>query len=161
MNELKTLKYAPGARHRKRRVGRGPGSGRGKTAGRGHKGLQSRSGGGMHPWSEGGQMPLQRRVPKRGFKNPFRVANEVIHTDDLNRFSKGEIVDPQKLFEAGLLTEGRRIRKVEGFERSFRVKVLAGKRPLETPCKVLAHAFSETAKKEIEAVGGSVEVLEQ
>jgi len=70
-------------------------------------------------------------------------------------------VDPQKLFEAGLLTEGRRKRKVEGFERKFRVKVLAGKQPLETPCKVLAHAFSETAKKEIEAVGGSIEVLEQ
>ncbi len=149
MNELGNLRYKSGARHAKRRLGRGPGSGSGKTAGRGHKGLGSRSGGGMQPWHEGGQMPLQRRLPKRGFKNPFRVVYEVVHAVDLERFPAGERIDPEKLSEARLIRKGGP------------VKILAGPRPLKAAYTVVAHAFSASAQEEIKTAGGSIGVLKK
>ena len=160
MNELSTLERVQGSRKRKRRVGRGVGSGRGKTAGKGHKGLQSRSGGGMHPWSEGGQMPLQRRVPKRGFRNVFREEYEIVHADDLDRLPEGDVVNPERMREAGLVKNVRRTKKNGTVSREFRIKVLAGRKPISTARTVSAHAFSEDAKKQIEAVGGTIEVLD-
>jgi large subunit ribosomal protein L15 len=153
MNELSNLKYAPGSRKPKYRKGRGPGSGNGKTAGRGNKGLKSRSGSNMPAWSEGGQMPLQRRLPKRGFTNIFREEKTIVRTDDLTRFSPDEPVTPEKLRAAGLLKHGGK--------GDVQVKVLAGRRPLEAAYAVVAHSFSEGAKKLIEAAGGRVEVLER
>jgi large subunit ribosomal protein L15 len=160
MNELRSLQRLPGSRRKKRRLGRGVGSGRGKTAGRGHKGLQSRSGGGMHPWSEGGQMPLQRRVPKRGFRNIFREEYDVVRADDLDRFSEGDVVGPERMWEAGLVKHVRRTKKGGVPTREFRIKVLAGRKPVSTAHTVSAHAFSEDAKKQIEAAGGTIEVLD-
>ena len=159
MNELSSLQRAPGSRKQKRRLGRGVGSGRGKTAGRGHKGLQSRSGGGMHPWSEGGQMPLQRRVPKRGFLNIFKDEYEIVHADELDRFPEGEAIGPERMWEAGLVKHIKRIKKSGVASRQFRIKVLAGRKPVSMAHSVSAHAFSEDAKKQIEAAGGSIEVL--
>ncbi len=152
MNELGTLRYAPGSRKRRFRKGRGPGSGNGKTAGRGTKGLKSRSGGRMPAWHEGGQMPLQRRLPKRGFTNIHRREPATICTDDLARFSPEEPVTVQKMAAAGLL-------KQHG--REARVKVIAGRRPLEAAYVVAAHAFSAGARKMIEEAGGRVEVIEK
>ncbi|MBN1426408.1 50S ribosomal protein L15 [Candidatus Fermentibacteria bacterium] len=151
MNELSNLKYAPGSRKPKFRKGRGPGSGNGKTAGRGNKGLNSRSGGGMATWHEGGQMPLQRRLPKRGFTNIFRVETAIIHTDDLLRFSPDEPVTVKKLRESGLVTVGGK--------KDVRVKILSGVRPLTAAYTVAAHAFSAGARSMIEAAGGRVEVV--
>jgi large subunit ribosomal protein L15 len=153
MNELGNLKYATGSRRPKYRKGRGPGSGNGKTAGRGNKGLKSRSGGRVAVRGEGGQMPLQRRLPKRGFTNIFRIEHAVIRTDDLARFSGEEAVTIEKLQASGLLKRGGR--------DGARVKVIAGRRPLETAYTVAAHSFSAGAKKIIEAAGGRVEVVER
>jgi large subunit ribosomal protein L15 len=144
--DLSSLHPAPGARSPRKRVGRGPGSGLGKTAGRGHKGRKSRSGGNSPPGYEGGQMPLQRRLPKRGFRNPFRKEYDVVNLQSLGRFPAGASVDPAALHEAGLTG------------KHARVKVL-GKGTLEHALTVKAHAFSESAKAAIEAKGGSVEVL--
>jgi len=153
MNELSNLKCAPGSRRPKYRKGRGPGSGNGKTAGRGNKGLQSRAGGHVALRSEGGQMPLQRRLPKRGFTNIFRSEPVVIRTDDLARFSGEETVTIEKLRAAGLLKSGGKA--------DVRVKVIAGRRPLETAYTVAVHSSSEGARKIIEAAGGRVEVVER
>src|SRR6187399_3115051 len=104
---LNNLRPPKGAKHVKKRVGRGQGSGNGKTAGRGHKGAQSRSGYSYKRGFEGGQMPLHRRVPKRGFHNPFRVEYEVVNLDTLgDRFAAGVVVTPDSLREAGLVTGG-------------------------------------------------------
>jgi large subunit ribosomal protein L15 len=145
--DLSSLHPAPGARQPRKRVGRGPGSGLGKTAGRGHKGRKSRSGGNSPPGYEGGQMPLQRRLPKRGFTNPFRKEFEVVNLQSLGRFAAGSVVDPAALAEAGLAGK-----------RSGRIKVL-GKGTVEHALTVKAHGFSEAAKAAIEAKGGTVEVL--
>jgi len=143
--DLSSLRPAPGAKKPRKRVGRGPGSGLGKTAGRGHKGRKSRSGGNSPPGYEGGQMPLQRRLPKRGFRNPFRKEYEVVNLASLGRFAAGAVVDPEALAQAGLA-------------RGKRVKIL-GKGTLDHALTVKAHAFSESAKAAIEGKGGSVEVL--
>lgn len=145
--DLSSLHPAPGARQPRKRVGRGPGSGLGKTAGRGHKGRKSRSGGNSPPGYEGGQMPLQRRLPKRGFTNPFRKEFEVVNLQSLGRFAAGSVVDPAALAEAGLAGK-----------RSGRIKVL-GKGAVEHALTVKAHGFSAAAKAAIEAKGGTVEVL--
>jgi len=149
MNELENLKGSPHARRRKRRLGRGIGSGRGKTAGRGHKGLGSRSGGGMQPWHEGGQMPLQRRLPKRGFRNIFKTRYEIVNTDSFSRFEAGSTLDPDMLAEARLIRKGRL------------VKILKGSNPIESVYTVKAHAFSKAAQESIVSAGGNVEVIEK
>lgn len=137
----------PGARKRARRVGRGTGSGRGKTAGRGQKGQGARSGGLKPVWFEGGQTPLQRRLPKRGFKNPFKKVYAVVNLDDLNRFEAGTVVTPE------LLRERRLVRgRFDG------VKVL-GDGELNVSLQVQAHAFSKAAVEKIEAAGGKAEVI--
>jgi large subunit ribosomal protein L15 len=146
--ELNDLRPAKGAKRARRRVGRGPGSGRGKTAGRGHKGQKSRSGYSRRFGFEGGQMPLVRRIPKRGFSNRFRVEYQVVNLRDLERvFDNGETVSPEQLIGRGLVRAG-----------AERVKILASGE-LTKKLTVQAHRFSESAKAAIEKAGGSCEVL--
>ncbi|HLC43321.1 MAG TPA: 50S ribosomal protein L15 [Methylomirabilota bacterium] len=146
--KLTDLHPAPGARKKRKRVGRGPGSGHGKTATKGHKGQKARSGGGVRPGFEGGQMPLHRRAPKRGFKNPFRREYAVVNLSDLAVFPPGSVVDVDQLVEAGLIKRS---------QRSL-VKIL-GDGALQHALTVKAHAFSEGAKAKIEQSGGRAEVL--
>ena len=144
---LNQLKPVEGARHSKKRLGRGIGSGLGKTAGKGTKGQNARSGGGVRPGFEGGQLPLFQRLPKRGFKNISRVEYKVVNVEQLNCFRAGSVVDVEKLVEAGIVKE-----------LTDNVKIL-GKGKLEKKLTVKANKFSESAKKAIEALGGSVEVI--
>jgi|UniRef100_A0A7C5AKQ3 large subunit ribosomal protein L15 len=144
---LDELTPAPGAKHRKKRVGRGPGSGWGKTAGRGHKGQKSRSGGGVKPGFEGGQMPLTRRIPKRGFNNPFKRRYAIVNLRDLRVFGADTVVDEEALRRAGLV-KGR----VEGIK-------LLGQGEINVPLTVKVQAVSAAAKTRIEAAGGRVEVV--
>jgi large subunit ribosomal protein L15 len=145
--DLSGLKPPTGATHAKKRVGRGHGSGNGKTAGRGHKGAKSRSGFKFKRGFEGGQMPLHRRVPKRGFHNPFRVEYEVINLDTLTAvFEVGTVVTPELLVERGLTT-GR-----------APLKVLA-RGEAAKPLTVRAHKFSGKAAEKIAAAGGSTELI--
>jgi large subunit ribosomal protein L15 len=145
-NELHNLKPAAGATKKRKRVGRGPGSGTGKTAGRGHKGQKSRSGYSRRYGFEGGQMPLVRRIPKRGFTNIFRVGYQVVNLRDLDRvFAEGDTVTPEAMTEKGLIRGGDKP-----------VKVLAAGE-LGKKLSVRAHAFSKNAKAGIEAAGGSCE----
>jgi len=131
----------------RKRVGRGPGSGSGKTAGKGHKGQRARSGGGVRPGFEGGQMPLIRRLPKRGFRSPNRLVYQVVNVSDLNSFKKGSVVDPAGLREAGIVASRRRP-----------VKVL-GSGELNKGLEVKAHAFSHSASDKIAAAGGSWTII--
>ena len=140
--ELSNLKPKKGSRHAKKRVGRGPGSGHGKTAGRGEKGQKSRSGYKSKLGFEGGQMPLHRRLPKRGFTNIFKVEFAVVNLSELDRFDDGATVDAAALREAGLVRSGKKI------------KVL-GTGDLSKKLNVQADAFSKTAREKIEAAGGS------
>ena len=145
--DLSNLKPAAGAKQSKKRVGRGEGSGSGVTAGRGHKGAQSRSGYASKRGFEGGQMPLHRRVPKRGFHNPFRVEYAVVNLDTLaERFDDGAEVTPETLVECGLVANRRP------------VKVLA-RGEVGKKLTVKAHKFSGKAAEKIAAAGGSAEVL--
>jgi large subunit ribosomal protein L15 len=145
---LNNLRPPQGATHAKKRIGRGQGSGNGKTAGRGHKGAQSRSGYSFKRGFEGGQMPLHRRVPKRGFHNPFRVEYDVVNLDTLaTRFDAGTVVTPDLLREHGLLGGGRKPLKVLG--RGEIAKALT----------VRAHKFSGKAAEKIAAAGGSTESI--
>lgn len=145
--DLSSLKPAPGAVKKRKRLGRGPGSGHGKTSGRGHKGRGARSGGNTIPGFEGGQMPLQRRLPKRGFHNPFRKEFCVVNIRDLElRFDAGVEVTPEALEAKGLVRKG------------CPVKVL-GDGKLSKSFRVVAHAFSASAKERIAAAGGSTEVI--
>jgi large subunit ribosomal protein L15 len=144
--KLSDLSPAPGSKHPRKRVGRGPGSGTGKTAGRGHKGQASRSGFSQRFGFEGGQMPLVRRVPKRGFTNLFRTEYSVVNLSRLADFD-GEVT-PEALVARGLARKGRP------------VKVL-GNGDVEKALKVSAHKFSQSARAKIEAAGGSCEVLEK
>jgi large subunit ribosomal protein L15 len=144
---LNNLRPAEGATHPKKRVGRGQGSGNGKTAGRGHKGAKSRSGFKHKRGFEGGQMPLHRRVPKRGFHNPFREEYDVVNLDTLaERFDAGVEITPELLREQGLV--GRRAP----------VKVLA-RGDISKALTVRAHKFSGKAAEKIAAAGGTAEVL--
>lgn len=144
LNELKPVE---GARHSKKRVGRGIGSGLGKTAGKGTKGQNARSGGGVRPGFEGGQLPLFQRLPKRGFHNPSRKEYAIVNIELLNSFEDGAVVDVEALIKAGYVKE-----VLDG------VKVL-GQGELTKKLTVKANKFSESAKKAIEAAGGSVEVM--
>jgi large subunit ribosomal protein L15 len=147
MAQLHTLKAPKGSLHRKKRVGRGQGSGLGKTAGRGGKGQKARSGNMRFEGFEGGQSPLQRRLPKFGFNNPNRVVYAVVNLSDLERFEAGATVGPDELRSAGLV-KGR----VDG------VKVLASG-ALSKKVTVRAHKFSATAKEAIARAGGAAEEL--
>ena len=143
--DLRSMSPAPGTKKKRKRVGRGNGSGNGKTAGRGHKGQGSRSGGGPRPGFEGGQMPLTRRVPKRGFHNPFRTEYVAVNLDCLDRFDSGAEVSPETMREAGLGGRGL-------------IKIL-GRGEIGKPLTVRAHGFSQKAKEKIEAAGGTAEVI--
>lgn len=146
--ELSNLKPKKGARHAKKRVGRGPGSGHGKTASRGEKGQKSRSGYRSALGFEGGQMPLHRRLPKRGFTNIFKTEYAVVNLSDLERFDNGATIDEGTLRQAGL---------VKG--RNDGIKVL-GNGKLTKKLTVQAAKFSETARKSIEAAGGTCQEIQ-
>ncbi len=146
--DLSNLKPPKGAKHAKKRVGRGQGSGSGKTAGRGHKGAQSRSGYKRKRGFEGGQLPLHRRVPKRGFNNPFRVEYAIVNLDTIAaRFDAGAVVTPEALVELGLVQSSR-----------LRVKILA-RGDISKALTVKAHKFSGKAAEKIAAAGGAAESL--
>jgi large subunit ribosomal protein L15 len=145
--QIHELSPAPGSTHANKRRGRGPGTGNGKTGGRGHKGQKARSGGGVRVGFEGGQMPLARRVPKRGFHNIFAKPLEAINVRDLDAFADGAVVDAE-----ALLTEGVLSKCVYG------VKIL-GNGEITKKLTVKASAFSESAKAKIEAAGGKAEVV--
>lgn len=144
---LHELKPAAGARKTRRRVGRGPGSGLGKTSGRGHKGQKSRSGYSSKRGFEGGQMPLHRRLPKRGFVNIFRKTHRTVNVERLNDFEAGSVVTPESMMQAGLLSKG-----------SEDVKVL-GNGEINISLTVRAHKFTKTAAAKIQAAGGTVELI--
>jgi large subunit ribosomal protein L15 len=144
---LDELQPAPGSKHKRNRAGRGPGSGHGKTACRGHKGQRSRSGAKISPAFEGGQMPLIRRLPKRGFTNIFKNTWVIINIRDLNRFSADTVVDAEALSKAGL------IKKTDA-----RIKLL-GQGAISVPLTVRVQGTSMQAKEIIEAQGGKVEVI--
>lgn len=146
--KLNTMHPAEGATETRKRIGRGIGSGNGKTAGKGHKGQNARSGGGVRPGFEGGQLPLYRRLPKRGFSNAkFKVRYATINLSDLNRFEDGAVVTPELLKELGLVKN-----QLDG------IKVL-GNGTLEKKLTVKAHNFSTRAQAEIERLGGKIEVM--
>ena len=145
--KLHELSPAPGSVKKAFRVGRGIGSGNGKTSGRGHKGQGSRSGGGVRPGFEGGQMPLQRRIPKRGFNNKWATRYAIVNLSDLNRFEDGATINQKALVEAGLLKK-----TLDG------VKIL-GNGKLSKKLNVTASAFSQSAKEKIEQAGGKAEVI--
>lgn len=145
---LHDLSPAEGSKKARKRIGRGPASGQGKTAGKGHKGQKARSGGGVRPGFEGGQMPLQRRVPKRGFTNIFRTEYATVNVADLEaRFDDGATVDVDAIVASGLLKK-----TLDG------VKVL-GNGEITKKLDVKVNAFSQTAKAKIEAAGGKAEVI--
>ena len=145
--KLHELSPAPGSKKTRNRVGRGIGSGNGKTAGRGHKGQNSRSGGGVRTGFEGGQMPIYRRLPKRGFNNVFRKIYAEVNIETLNRFADGAVVDPVALVEVGILKNVR-----DG------IRIL-GKGELTKKLTVRANGFTKSAEEKIKAAGGQVEVI--
>ena len=145
--KINELSPAPGSTKEAKRKGRGIGTGNGKTAGRGHKGQKARSGGGVRVGFEGGQMPLARRIPKRGFHNIFAKPMEFVNVSELNVFEDGAAVTIESLLDAGILSKCR-----------YGVKIL-GNGELKKKLTVSANAFSQTAKEKIEAAGGKAEVL--
>ena len=145
--KLHELRAAPGATKAPKRKGRGTATGQGKTAGRGMNGQKSRSGGGVRPGFEGGQMPLYRRIPKRGFTNIWRTEYTVLNVEDLNRFEEGTVVTPELIKEAGMAKQVK-----DG------IKIL-GNGNIEKNLTVQAHKFSKTAVEKIEAAGGKAEVI--
>jgi large subunit ribosomal protein L15 len=145
--KLHDLKPAAGAKKRRKRIGRGPGSGHGKTATKGHKGLLARSGGGKRPGFEGGQMPLIRRLPKFGFTNPFRTEYAVVNVRSFENWSGGDTVTPQAMVDAGLVKR-----------KTLPIKVL-GTGALKRSLVIQAHKFSKSAEQKIQAAGGRVEVI--
>lgn len=145
--KLHELAPAPGSKKTRTRVGRGLGSGLGKTAGKGHKGQNARSGGGVRPGFEGGQMPIYRRLPKRGFTNKFAKEYAEVNVEQLNRFDDGAVIDPVALIEAGILKNVR-----DG------VRIL-GNGELKKAVTVIANGFTKSAVEKITAAGGKVEVI--
>ena len=148
MLTLNNLRPNPGSKKTKKRVGRGEGSGHGKTSCRGEKGQRSRSGSSIRPGFQGGQMPLYRQLPKRGFKNPFKKAYGILNVSDLNKLASFEIVDLEVAKSKGLVRKRDKLLK------------LLGNGDLDAPVKVRAHAASSTAIKKIEAAGGSIELIQ-
>lgn len=146
--KLHTMHPNEGSTQTRKRVGRGVGSGLGKTSGKGHKGQNARSGGGVKPWFEGGQLPLYRRLPKRGFSNArFKTEYATINLSDLNKFENDAVITPELLKEMGLVKK-----QLDG------IKVL-GNGTLEKKLTVKAHKFSTVAKEKIETLGGKAEVI--
>ncbi|WP_066072355.1 50S ribosomal protein L15 [Neobacillus soli] len=145
--KLHELKPTEGSRKERKRLGRGIGSGQGKTAGKGHKGQNARSGGGVRLGFEGGQTPLFRRLPKRGFTNFARKEFAIVNLDTLNRFEEGTEVTPELLIESGVVSNEK-----------AGIKILA-KGNVEKKLTVKAHKFSSAAKEAIEAAGGNTEVI--
>lgn len=145
--KLHELAPSPGAKHRPKRIGRGPGSGHGKTATKGHKGLLARSGGGKRPGFEGGQMPLIRRLPKYGFRNPFRTDYAIVNLKSLADLETTEAITPEFLVKEGIIKQKGRL-----------VKIL-GVGDLTKPLVVQAHRFSKSAEAKIQAAGGRTEVI--
>lgn len=143
--QLHDLAPEKGARKNRKRIGRGPGSGMGKTSTKGHKGLKARSGGRVRPGFEGGQMPIYRRLPKRGFKNVFKTNNAVLNVADLDRFEDGSVIDEQALKDAGIVKgrfDGIKILGTGDISKKFSIKNIL---------------VSKTAKEKIESAGGSIE----
>jgi large subunit ribosomal protein L15 len=145
--KLHELKPAQGSTKNRKRLGRGVGSGWGKTAGRGNKGHNARSGGGVRPGFEGGQMPLHRRLPKRGFTNIFKKDMAIVNVSDLIRFESGTVIDQAALIRSGLV-KGR----MDGIK-------LLGQGEINIALTVQVNAISRSAKAKIEAAGGTVEVI--
>ena len=146
--KLHELSPAAGSTKERKRIGRGPGSGQGKTAGKGHKGQLARAGRGMRPGFEGGQMPLQRRLPKRGFNNIFRKVVVAVNVSDLEaKFENGAVVDAEALKAAGLV------------KNYFDAVKVLGNGTLTKALNVKVNAYSESAKQKIEAAGGKAEVI--
>ncbi|MEW9702622.1 50S ribosomal protein L15 [Paenibacillus sp. SI8] len=145
--KLHELSSATGSRHTRKRVGRGTSSGMGKTSTRGHKGQNSRSGGGVRPGFEGGQNPLYRRLPKRGFNNRFRTEFAIVNLEDLNNFAAGTEVTPEVLLETGIVRAPK-----DG------IKIL-GNGEITVKLTVKANKFSQSAIEKIQAVGGQTEVI--
>ena len=143
--KLHELMAQRGSGKKRKRVGRGEGSGRGKTAGRGTKGQNSRSGGGVHLGFEGGQMPLQRRIPKRGFTNIFKKQYKIINIKDLKHFKADEIVDRDALLKAGLLKKAKAVK-------------LLGEGDMPYPLNIKLNKVSQAAREKIESAGGKVEI---
>lgn len=148
MSDLEILKPAPGSRKDRKRLGRGTGSGQGKTAGRGTKGARSRSKGRMPPWFEGGQMPLVRRLPKRGFKNIFRKEYALVKVGELAAFPPSSVIDPQTLRSAGMIGK-----------RDKLVKILSNGE-LDRALVVRVHKITRQARKKIETAGGTCQEME-
>ena len=145
--KLNELTAAPNSRKAPKRIGRGIGSGQGKTAGKGHKGQKARSGGSIRPGFEGGQMPLQRRIPKRGFVNIFAKNIKAVNVGELEKFDDGTVIDAQKLIEAGIIKN-----RFDG------IKIL-GNGDLTKKLTVKVNAYSSSAKQKIETAGGKAEVI--
>jgi large subunit ribosomal protein L15 len=145
--KIADLKPAKGSTKKGKRVGRGVGSGHGKTSCKGHKGQKARSGGTKGPGFEGGQMPLQRRIPKRGFKNRFKIEYAIINLRDVNKLDGTEVLTPDNLFERGIVKDLK-----DG------LKVL-GNGEIKRPFTIKAHAFSASALAKIAAAGGKAEVI--
>lgn len=145
--KLHELKANEGTRKRVKRLGRGIASGHGKTSGKGHKGQNARSGGGVRPGFEGGQTPLFQRLPKRGFTNINRKEYAIVNLETLNRFEEGTEVSPELLLETGIVSKAK-----------SGIKIL-GNGTVEKKLTVKAHKFSSAAKEAIEAAGGTVEVI--
>ena len=145
--KLHELSPAPGSSRDVKRIGRGHGSGNGKTAGKGHKGQKARAGRGMRAGFEGGQMPLHRRIPKRGFNNIFATPYAIVNVASLNRFEDGAVVNTEALLNAGIINKA-----------PYGVKIL-GNGKIEKSLTVQVAAFSESAKAKIEAAGGKAEVI--
>jgi len=144
---LNDLAPEKGQKKNRKRVGRGVASGNGKTAGRGSKGQNARSGGGVRPGYEGGQMPIHRRLPKRGFKNPFKKLFAIVNVQDLNRFEADSVVDEVAFIQSGLVKGDR-----DG------IKIL-GNGDLQVPVTVRVNGVSASARQKIEAAGGKIEVI--
>jgi large subunit ribosomal protein L15 len=144
---LNDLAPEQGQKKTRKRVGRGESSGSGKTAGRGAKGQKARSGGGVRPGYEGGQMPIHRRLPKRGFKNPFKKVYAIVNVQDLNRFEAQSVVDEVILIQKGLVKGDR-----DGIK-------LLGKGDVQVPVTVRINKVSTSARQKIEAAGGKIEVI--
>ncbi|MBW1790674.1 MAG: 50S ribosomal protein L15 [Deltaproteobacteria bacterium] len=148
MLNLSNLSPQDGSRRPRKRLGRGRATGHGKTSGRGHKGFKSRSGSGVRPGFEGGQMPLQRRLPKRGFTNIFRKEYAVINVKDLEKLDAGSTVDRTMLLEAGLI------------KKKFSLVKVLGDGEISKSLTIAVDKVSKTARQKIEAAGGKIEVKE-
>lgn len=145
--KLNTLAPVAGSRKKKKRIGRGPGSGTGGTAGKGHKGQKSRSGASIPAWFEGGQMPLQRRVPKFGFVNIFRKTVSIVNLESLNKFKGKKKIGVAELREAGLIKKS-----------GVKVKVL-GRGEIDFPLEISVHSASKSATEKITKAGGAVQLI--